>query len=123
MLLIWFNPLPRALARQKLMLHHQHRIRSPALLIVQRESRQTGTTGSIPTKIPSRLGVVRVVALTGVFSCCSWIDIWHVSVVSVDNHSFADVVGELLDLFSDVAEESVARPSSEHHDCMDWHFA
>jgi hypothetical protein len=95
----------------------------PLCLIVQRDSRQTSKTVSIPTKIPSRLGIVRVVALTGVFSCCSRVNVWHVSVVSVNYHSFADVVGELLDLFSDVAEECVARPSSEHHDCMDWHFA
>ena len=37
----------------------------------------------------------------------------------VGEHSFADALGEFLDLFLDVAEERVGAPASDEHDCVD----
>ena len=37
-------------------------------------------------------------------------------------HALGDVVGELVDLFSDVAEPRVARPTTNKHDGVDWYL-
>jgi hypothetical protein len=40
----------------------------------------------------------------------------YVTKVHVSVHATADVVAELVDLLSDVFEESVAGPAADHHD-------
>ena len=68
-----------------------------------------------PAHIQSCLGVVGVVAGTGVKGGDSFF-VWHVDEGLCVEHAFGNVLAELGNLFVDVAEESVGRPASNDHD-------
>ncbi len=40
----------------------------------------------------------------------------------IEEHSSGDIMAELLNMFSNIVEERIARPLPNHHDCVDWAF-
>ncbi len=127
--LIMVRPLPRSLIGQNrcstinLPSHLSLPPYPPCSSVIQRERGETGTTGRIPTNIPPRLGVGWMVALERIKVSDAGVGLRHVSVNFVNYHAFGDVVGELFDLLSDVAEEGIAGPAAQHHDGVDGDFA
>ena len=62
----------------------------------------------IATNIPPRLGVVRVVSLSGIQMGDPWLQIRDVAVGDDPEHSLCHIVAELLHLLSDVQKKSIA---------------
>jgi len=61
--------------------------------------------------------------LTWVLGVNAWSWLAHMSMELEAEHTRGDIVTELFYLFSNVAEESVARPAADHHHDEDRAFA
>ncbi len=62
----------------------------------------------ITTNIPLHLGVIRVVAYSGIVCCYPVVIVWHVLVVSEPQHFLQHIVAEFHDLLLYVPKESIA---------------
>ena len=87
----------------------------PLWSAVERQRRQPHSTGRITTKINSRLLVLWMVSLPGVIPTDCPVNLRYVSVELMQNHFSRHIVAKLFNLFSDISEEGVRRPSSYHH--------
>ncbi len=75
----------------------------------------------VPPYVDSSRGIVGMVALSGIKVGNCWGGVvGDVPVKHVSEHLPGDIVVEFLDLLPNVAKESIARPSTDHHDEEDW---
>ncbi len=77
----------------------------------------------ITSNVSPCLGIVWVVALPWVKMGDPWLFFLDVPMVLVSELSPGDIVAKLLNLFVDVVEEDIARPSPNHHYSINWSFA
>ena len=83
------------------------------------EGRELHPLRRVASNISHHLGVGTMVALPGIFvwyrTRCN---VWNRSKRSMCQHFLCNVLQELLDLFLNITQECVARPSADEHDCV-----
>jgi len=88
--------------------------------VEKREGRQLHSSRRDTSNISPSLGVVSMIALSGIFvRYNSRGDVWDCAKRSKREHLLCDMLRELFDLFPDVPQECVARPSADEHDGVD----
>ena len=63
-----------------------------------------------------------MVALSRVVARCLREEVRNVGEMLMLDHSPADVVAELFDLFPDISKKGIARPAADQHYRIDWYF-